>query len=317
MNRDEIEARLARLLGRDLHSELNRLMSYLGDPPRLENVPAEYWQNGWRGIQREVEPVLLDAFLASADDMVLRIGIGAELDNINHQAVNWARAHTEEVMTAMWNNRQRTLSSVFAGYPRGVPGTGEIIAQGYEEGLTIREISERLQRLYSPVRAEMIAITETTRAVVEGERAYVAELESATGQKMIPIWMTANDELVCPICRPRNGKPITNNKFPPAHPRCLPGDTLVLPGGRVSAGSKRWYEGNVVTIETLENQLTVTPNHPILTDSGWIPAGKLVKGDKVLAYTRRDWESMSIGVNNEKINNRCQGYICFFGLHRA
>ena len=54
----------------------------------------------------------------------------------------------------------------------------------------------------------------------EGERAYVAELERETGQRMIPIWMTANDELVCPICAPRNERPITNGEYPPAHPNC-------------------------------------------------------------------------------------------------
>ena len=60
VNREEIERKLARVLSRDLRAELGKLLDYLGDPPRLENVPPEYWQNGWRTIQREVEPVLLD-----------------------------------------------------------------------------------------------------------------------------------------------------------------------------------------------------------------------------------------------------------------
>jgi hypothetical protein len=153
--------------------------------------------------------------------------------------------------------------------------------------------------MFSPVRAERIAVTETTRAVVEGERAYVAELERETGQRMVPIWMTANDELVCPICAPRNEKPITNGDYPPAHPNCLPGDTLVLPGGNVSAGSKRWYEGDVVTIETLENKLTATPNHPILTDRGWVGAGDIVEGDHIFGYSSRDWKITLIDINDE------------------
>ena len=148
---------------------------------------------------------------------MLNIGIGVSLENINHQAVNWARSHTEEVLREMWRNRQNITAELLANARQ----VGEIIGQGYEEGLTIREISQRLQSYYSPVRAEMIAVTETTRAVVEGERAYVAELERETGQRMIPIWMTANDERVCPICAPRNEKPILNSAdFPPAHPRC-------------------------------------------------------------------------------------------------
>ena len=216
LNRYEIERRLARVLGRDMHSELGRLLDYLGDPPRLENIPPEYWQSGWRSIQRDVEPVLLDVYLTQATNIMMNVGIGISLDNINHQAVNWARSHTEEVLRGMWRGRQDITAEMLSGTRQ----VGEIIGQGYEEGLTIREISQRLQPLYSPVRAEMIAVTETTRAVVEGERAYVEQLERETGQKMIPIWLTAEDDKTCPICKRRENKPITNNEFPPAHPRC-------------------------------------------------------------------------------------------------
>ena len=218
VNREEIERKLARVVGRGLHGELDKLLGLLGDPPKLENVPPEYWKNGWRTIQHDVEPVLLDVYLTQATNVMLSVGIGVSLDNINHQAVNWARSHTEEVLRGMWQGRKYITSEMLSGARQ----VGEVIGQGYEQGLTIQEISERLQPLYSPVRAEMIAVTETTRAVVEGEKAYVEQLERETGQKMIPIWLTAEDEIVrrCPICYPRRNKPITNGQYPPAHPRC-------------------------------------------------------------------------------------------------
>ena len=226
VNREEIERKLARLVGRGLRSELDKLLGYLGDPPRLENVPPEYWQNGWRAIQKDVEPVLLDTYLTQATNVMLNIGIGVSLDNINHQAVNWARSHTENILREMWRSREDITREMLSATRQ----VGEIIGQGYEQGLTIREITERLQPYYSPVRAEMIAVTETTRAVVEGERAYVDQLERESGQRMIPIWMTANDERVCPICSPRNEKPILNNgDYPPAHPRCRCGVGWELP----------------------------------------------------------------------------------------
>ena len=216
IDRYEIERKLARVLSKDLRVELDKLLNYLGDPPNLANVPPEYWQGGWKDIQKDVEPVLVDALLQQADDAMIRIGIGVDFDNVNRAAVNWARQHSEEVMQQIWLRTHEYTLDVLSRYS----GVGEVIAQGYEEGLTIREISERLERMFSPVRAERIAVTETTRAVVEGERAYVAELERETGQRMIPIWMTANDELVCPICAPKNEKPITNGDYPPAHPNC-------------------------------------------------------------------------------------------------
>lgn len=216
INRAEVEQKLSRIVGRGMRSELRKLLDYMGDPPDLTRVPPEYWQNGWRGIQREVEPVLLDVFLTQAEGMMLGIGIGIDVDKVNRVAVNWARTHTENVLMEMWRNRHGETADLLTRYV----GVGEAVAEGYEQGLTIREVSERLERLYSPVRAEMLAVTETTRAVVEGERAFVAQLEAESGQRMVPIWMTANDDRVCLICGPRNEKPITNGEYPPAHPRC-------------------------------------------------------------------------------------------------
>src|SRR5690606_4721499 len=62
--------------------------------------------------------------------------------------------------------------------------------------------------------------------------------------------------------------------------QCVPGDTLVqVPSLR--AVMRRWYEGQMVTISLARgDQLTITPNHPILrADGKWVPAGHLVEGD--------------------------------------
>ena len=54
IDRYEIERRLARVLSKDLRVELDKLLNYLGDPPNLANVPPEYWQGGWKDIQKDV-----------------------------------------------------------------------------------------------------------------------------------------------------------------------------------------------------------------------------------------------------------------------
>jgi len=76
-----------------------------------------------------------------------------------------------------------------------------------------------LELIGSPIRAEMIAVTEVTRAASEGEQAVAREL-ARQGIIMTPFWNTNRDELVCPICEPRNNQEITDGMFPPAHPRC-------------------------------------------------------------------------------------------------
>jgi len=178
-NRAEIERRLARVLSRDLRSEMGKLLDYLGDPPNFANVPYEYWQNGWKDIQADVEPVLMEAFLESAEEVMLRFEFGVDWDAVNTDAANWARAHSESILSDLFNRRYDFVN--------------ESVARYFEESWTISDLAERLRKWYDPVRAEMIAITETTRAVVEGERAIIRNLERESGQAMIPIWMTAND----------------------------------------------------------------------------------------------------------------------------
>jgi hypothetical protein len=73
--------------------------------------------------------------------------------------------------------------------------------------------------LASPIRAEMIAVTEVTRAASQGEQAIARELARA-GIVMTPIWNTNQDDIVCPLCGPKNGKEIEDGQFPPRHPRC-------------------------------------------------------------------------------------------------
>jgi HK97 family phage portal protein len=70
----------------------------------------------------------------------------------------------------------------------------------------------------------------------------------------------------------------------PYHTGCLPGESLVTPAGFISAVSKRWFNGNMIVIETAGgHKLTCTPNHPILTASGWMAANRLNVGGHVIS----------------------------------
>lgn len=71
---------------------------------------------------------------------------------------------------------------------------------------------------------------------------------------------------------------------PPFHPHCLPGDTLVTSAGKITAATKRWFDGDVSVITTASGKrLTATINHPVLTARGWVPAGLVDVGDEVIA----------------------------------
>jgi hypothetical protein len=69
------------------------------------------------------------------------------------------------------------------------------------------------------------------------------------------------------------------------HPNCFPGWVPVESPTGIAAADSRWFDGDLVTIHTSgSRELSVTPNHPILTSNGWVNAGALRKGDNLIRY---------------------------------
>lgn len=67
------------------------------------------------------------------------------------------------------------------------------------------------------------------------------------------------------------------------HANCVIGSTRVS-GPDVEVGYRRHYEGEIVTLVTAGgHELTITPNHPVLTDRGWVAAGDLQEGDNLVS----------------------------------
>lgn len=66
------------------------------------------------------------------------------------------------------------------------------------------------------------------------------------------------------------------------HRGCVVAGTKVS-GRGIRAGFAREYKGDLVKLATAEgHELTVTPNHPILTVMGWVRADELKKGDQLV-----------------------------------
>jgi SPP1 gp7 family putative phage head morphogenesis protein len=90
-------------------------------------------------------------------------------------------------------------------------------------------------------------------------------------------WVSTLDSRTTPICRARDGKVYKPGEGPrpPAHVRCLPASSLITASPGIAGAFKRRYDGNLVVIGTAGGkQLACTPNHPVLTDRGWVRALK-------------------------------------------
>lgn len=81
---------------------------------------------------------------------------------------------------------------------------------------------------------------------------------------------------------PIGGTTLPFDGGPPRHPNCLAGDTIISAAG-ISQHYKRWFDGEVVVLSiTGIDDVTITPNHPVLTDHGWVAAGLLKQGDNLV-----------------------------------
>lgn len=96
-------------------------------------------------------------------------------------------------------------------------------------GASVGDIIGQLLPHFSPVRAERIAVTETTRMYAMANQLAGQELAAKfPGVKVTKMWMTNVDDLVCPICRPLDGKEVPLDQAfnadgvfnPPAHVNC-------------------------------------------------------------------------------------------------
>lgn len=85
------------------------------------------------------------------------------------------------------------------------------------------------------------------------------------------------------------------------HPECFVGDTEVS-ASQIQAATARFYQGAVIKIATANGRnLTVTPNHPILTLRGWVPAQCLNEGDQLVASSDMQSVTSRIVPNKENV----------------
>jgi SPP1 gp7 family putative phage head morphogenesis protein len=150
-------------------------------------------------------------------------------------------------------------------------------------GGSIQQLTKTLQGILgtTKARAENIARTETITAFNRSARQRYEDY----GAEYLQI-IALVDQRTTPWCRYRHLRIIKiTDSVPAYHFQCLVGDTNVTPIDRAVLYMSRPYNGKVVTITTSKGyKLTVTPNHPIMTDRGFYPAHLLNKGDNVVTH---------------------------------
>jgi len=204
-SRATLEQRLARDLGK-LNRELaDEFTAALGDPPSLDNVPPDKWDEMRTRVQGVLLGALTAMYIAAAEAQMEESGFTVDTVEVNEAAAIWARTYAASLATRFIDNTRKMTQT----------GIDDLL----HNGLSQRDFDARIDAAFGPVRTTQIAGTETTSAISQGGLLIGAAM-LARGLALKPFWETEEDDRVCPICAPLNDTEITNGSYPPAHINC-------------------------------------------------------------------------------------------------
>lgn len=226
--KDRDELIVKRDMRRFFKAQLARIIKKLGKKPDTNRLDFDFWQGEREALavvlQPSIDRMAETGALTAFDTNPVTGGQGAKQTQVElafdwsliaAEAAVWAEQHGGELVTGVTGTTQRIVGKKVA----------EWIAT---PGLTIGDLTESLLPWFDETRAQMIAVTETTKAFAEGERVLIDRAKRA-GLKVEPIWQTNNDEIVreCPVCWPLHKQPESKwdalspgVEWPPAHVRC-------------------------------------------------------------------------------------------------
>lgn len=143
-----------------------------------------------------------------------QVAIGVNWQLANEAARTWAQQYSYGLVSRLNENSRRMLQ--------------ETVSRWIGSGAPLDDLIASVSAIFGPVRGEMIAVTEATRAYAEGSfttyeqagfnrrppeanrppahvrcRCFVSLMETDPGQWDY-VWLTAVDELVCPVCAPKH-----------------------------------------------------------------------------------------------------------------
>lgn len=155
--------------------------------------------------------------LASLGELSEVVGPEFDVGQLATEASTWARTYTYDLVQNLTTTTQQTVQNAAASFLE-------------TPGMTRAQLEMLLSGAFSARRAESIAITEVTRAASAATSMYQSQL-TAAGLTFVRVWHADNDDRVCPICGPLDGKKedVWADRFPggpPAHVRCRCSTTL-------------------------------------------------------------------------------------------
>ncbi len=194
-------------------------------------------------------------------------------------------AFSDRVWDITWSTQKQIMSAIQKGVVQGTSAAD--LARDIRKFLVQPETlrGKKLAALEPGVgvyrssykNALRLASTELNRAFNEATVRYAQRKTWIAGF----IWRAGSYEPCEELCAPNVDKFFDKDEAPllPAHPHCFMEGTNVNVCGELLAVTRRWYRGDMMDIKTASGTIFVsTPNHPICTKEGYLPAKATQKG---------------------------------------
>jgi hypothetical protein len=177
------------------------------DINKTQFFTPDYWSKLSAVIETMMRDKLQDVYVAAAEQFMDATSYAMADDVLRASARAWANQASQHLVTQMNETSRRQVT--------------DAVDKFFSQSMNNRELRNNLERIFSPRRAELAAITEVTRAAAEGAERVANELRQH-GVRLVAVWETLVDERVCPICGPRHGTKQGDGWMflPPAHPKC-------------------------------------------------------------------------------------------------
>lgn len=169
----------------------------------------QFWQDDEDELWRAIAAAIIAAYLLGVDGgtNLLPSGVGqlVDYDLINRAAMEFAKEYRYDLIRGITETTRKQAQGAMADW--------------INSGSPLDALETSLSPIFGESRANRIATTEATRVFARGNM----DAWETTGLVSATVWMTAQDDLVCPICGELDGTHIGIGDIdaaPPAHANC-------------------------------------------------------------------------------------------------
>lgn len=169
----------------------------------------QFWDDEMGGMWDDLAETLILIYLSGAEGGVaalpLTVRVLANFDLINTNVMDFARKYRYEWVKGIVDTTRLQVQKA--------------VGDWVQSGSPLDALKAALEPVFGEKRAERIAVTEVTRVFAQGNQA----AWESTGIVNSTVWMTAQDDLVCPICGELDGTHVGIGDIdasPPAHVNC-------------------------------------------------------------------------------------------------